>query len=330
MGKLLAAMMIAALGWGGFWFIGAAAVERGLAAWFDDLRGRGWSVAYGGLNTAGFPNRFDTTITELNLSDPRSGIGWHAPLFQILALSYRPNHIIAVLPHDQTITTPRETIDIASTRMRGSVVFEPGTDLTLDHTAFVTEDMTLTGDTGWSAALAEARLATRRSAGRDNAHDVAFEAFGLSPTADLRELLDPGARLPETLKAMKIDAVLTFDSPWNRFAVAQKRPNLMSIDLETARATWGPIDLRAEGSLSIDGNGMPTGRITLGARNWRQMLAMAVGGGIVPDAMAPLIERGLALIADDADTLDAPLTFADGQVSLGPVPLGAAPRIGWR
>ena len=35
---LLVVVVLALLGWGGYWFVGAQAVERGLAAWIEDRR----------------------------------------------------------------------------------------------------------------------------------------------------------------------------------------------------------------------------------------------------------------------------------------------------
>lgn len=329
MRKLLAFTLIAAGLWGGYWFIGSAAVERGLTAWFAQRQADGWTADYATLNTSGFPSRFDTTITELVLSDPTTGVTWDAPLFQILALSYRPNHIIAVLPNVQTIATPAETVTITSDRMRGSVVFKAGTDLTLDHSAFVMENVALSG-TGWAMALAEGRFATRQSVARDDTHDIAFEALGFAPTDATRRFLDPGATLPATVETLKIDATLGFDAPWNRFALEDRRPQVTQIDLNSAQATWGTLDLRASGSVSIDADGLPTGRITITATNWRDMLAMAVAAGLVRDTVAQTVERGLGILAGlsgDPATIDAPLSFQNGFVSLGPLPLGPAPRL---
>jgi len=330
MGKLMAIALIAAGLWGGYWFIGSAAVERGLIGWFDAQRAQGWQAEYASLNTAGFPSRFDTTISDLKLGDPAAGLIWAAPMVQFLALSYRPNHIIAVLPPSQTLTTPYETVQITSDGMRGSVVFKPGTALALDHSAFVLQNLALAAASGWSLALTEGRLATRQTVAIENAHDVAFQALDLAPDTALRRLFDPGAQLPATVDTLKLDATLQFDAPWDRFALDGAHPQITTLDLKLAQATWGTLDLQAAGTLSIDDRGIPTGRITLTATNWRAMLAMAVDSGLVPPDLAQTAERGLALLAGMSgtpDTLSAPLSFQNGLVSFGPVPLGAAPRL---
>ena len=66
------------------------------------------------------------------------------------------------------------------------------------------------------------------------------------------------------------------------------------------------------------------------AVEWRRLLEMAVATGLVAEPLAPTFERGLALLAalsGPPDTIDAPLTFARGQISLGPIPLGPAPKL---
>jgi len=330
MRKLLAFAIVAAALWGGYWFVGSAAVERGLVAWLDARRADGWVAEYDSLNTAGFPNRFDTTITGLTLSDPALDVTWKAPLFQILALSYRPNHIIVALPHTQTLETRFQRVDIASTQMRGSVVFRPGTALAPDRATIVMDDLTLDGSGGWSVGLAEGRLATRRTVALDNAHDVAFTALGLAPTAAMLATLDPDARLPKTVDTLKIDTTVTFDAPWDRFALEGDRPQITAVTLKLAQATWGALDLRAAGQLTVDSLGVPSGRITVTITNWRDILGLAVAGGLVPADIARTVERGLSLMAGmsgDPTTLEAPLSFQNGFVSFGPVPLGPAPRL---
>lgn len=65
------------------------------------------------------------------------------------------------------------------------------------------------------------------------------------------------------------------------------------------------------------------------ATNWREMLELAVGAGLIPEGLAPTVERGLEVLAGmsgSPETLDAPLSFRNGYVAFGPIPLGPAPR----
>lgn len=328
--KVLLVILAAAVFWSGYWFVGSRAVEGGLVSWLADRRGDGWVAEYAELATRGFPNRFDTTITDLELADPRTGVAWTLPILKILALSYKPHHIIAIMPHQQTIASPYERISITNDKMRGSVIFETDTSLALDRLSFELENVTLGSSLGWKTGVQSGRFATQKTATKVDTHDIFFEASGVRPSAQLLASLDPAGVLPTTFETLVIDATVGFTAPWDRFAIERARPQIATLDLKLLQANWGDLDLHAAGELSVDGAGVPTGRITVKAQNWREMLRISVAAGVVPVGIAPTVERALELLAGmsgNPKTLDAPLSFRNGRVSFGPIPLGPAPRL---
>jgi len=328
--KLLVIVIAAATIWGGYWFVGSSAVESGLSSWLSDRQRDGWIAEYSSLHTRGFPNYFDTTITDLELVDPRTGVAWNAPVFKISALSYKPNHIIAMLPKEQTVASPFERITVNNTNMRGSVVFETSTSLALERSNFEIDAFTLTSNRGWKAGVQTGRLATRQTVAISNTHDIYFEASGVTPSASVLSALDPAGLLPKIFDTLTIDTTIGFDAPWDRFAIERSRPQIVSLDLKKLQATWGDLDLRAAGELEVDGAGIPTGSITIKAVNWREMLNIAVSAGILPKNVVPTAERAMELLAGmsgSPKTLDAPLSFQNGRIWFGPVPLGPVPRL---
>ena len=108
---LFFAICAMALAWSGYWIVGAISLERTLIDWLEQRRLDGWVAEASSVNTRGFPNRFDSTFSDLELADPSTGMAWTAPFFQIFSLSYRPNHIIAVLPERHQFRTPEQTIE---------------------------------------------------------------------------------------------------------------------------------------------------------------------------------------------------------------------------
>lgn len=329
--RLLIALILIAVGlWSGYWYTGQSAKRQVIEAWLSDRRAVGWTAKYGSFTIAGFPNRFDSSFTDLTLASPVSGIGWQTPFLQILALSYQPNHIIAAFADRQKVTLPLEDVAIASHDMQASVVFEPDTRLALSRLTLRAEDLALTGSSGWQAGAGKLSLSTRQSPAGDFAHDLVFEATDLVPTDAMRRSLDPKGRLPERLQSGLLDLTMDFNAPWDRIAVESGAPLVNSITVNRLDLRWGTLGLAAAGGFEIAANGRISGRLDLEIRNWRYVLDLFVAAGIVSPANAEKIRTGLEILtngAENPDILKAPLVLDGERMSLGPVPLGPAPYL---
>ncbi len=327
---LTAVVIIAALAWGGYWYVGASAVENGLRSWIEQRRTEGWLAEYVTLNTRGFPHRFDTTITGLELADPRSGLAWNMPQLRIISLSYRPNHLIAIWPEEQSFASPWQKITMISDDMRASIVLVPDTALTLERSSFVLSNVSLRSSLGWTASLEEGEFHTRQTVGQENAHDIYFEARNLRPSDGVLAALDPARALPDVLTALKIDSTVEFDTPWDRTAIERRRPQPTALKLKLLQARWGDLELQAAGDLEVRAGGVLEGQIMIKAVNWREMLQIGVSTGLVPENLSTSVERALEVLAGmsgSPKSLDAPLNFRNGLVFFGPLPLGPAPRL---
>jgi hypothetical protein len=327
---LFAIVALAGLAWSGWWWVHASSRDAALERWLADRRDAGWVADASDVSVRGFPNRLDAVVTGFDLADPDSGWSWSAPEFQILSMTWKPNHVIAVWPGEQIVASPYETVRVESAEMRGSVVFEPGLGLTLARSTVEIGDMALRGESGWEAGIGKAVFSTRQSAGDapEFAHDLSFVASDLTPPAVLGAL-DVGGVLPATVEAANVDATLVFDRDWNRASVEGENPRLLEVRLRDASVTWGSLDLRGQGVLTADARGYAEGEIKLRARNWSEMLTIAERSGAIPQGLAGPLRAGLDLIATlsgDRNTLNVPLRFDGGNAMLGPVVLGEAPR----
>ena len=331
MRALLAIVIVAALAWSGFWYWQAQARDRAVTDWLAERRAAGWVAEAADVRVTGYPNRADLVVTALDLADPGEGWSWQAEELQVLALSYKPHHVIAVLPGEQVVATPYDAIRVTSDLLRGSVIFRPTPRLELDHSTFEIEGMRLAGDSGWTAGIGKAILATRQAGGTPFAHDVAFDAQGLAlPPATTERI---GGVLPAEIGQVGLDATLAFDRAWDRPAIEGENPVLEGVEVRDLTLTWGKLDLRGRGTLGIDAEGFAEGRLDLRARNWREMLDVAETAGMLDPTLAGAVRAGLDLIArfgGDGETLNVPLDFSGGRTSLGPIPLGPAPRLAQR
>lgn len=325
---LLALILGAAVLWGGYWFVGSRAIERGTVAWFAGQDGMAQASA---VSVAGFPNRFDLTVTEPEIFDPRSGLGWQAPFFQLFALSYRPHHLIAVWPQTQTIVTPMETLQLTADRMRASLVLVPGRALQVDRTALVAEALSIDATPAfegltqpWLVEMGELRLASRQVAGQPERLDLGLEITGFTPDTRLAQTAD----LPGPMEQLLIEARVTLDQPVVLTATTPPLPE--AFEVRNIFARWNGAELRGNGTVKVGTDGTLTGRIDFQADDWRKILALAVTLGLIRPELAPTWEAGLQMLAQQEEPdsrIALPLVFNRGAVSLGPLPLGPAPRL---
>jgi len=327
---LLAAILVAALGWSAYWVVGQNGLHSTFSAWFDARRAEGWVAETSDLTIAGFPNRFDIGFSDLMLADPETGLAWQAPFFQILTLSYRPNHVIAVWPEDQIIATPIEKYRVESNDMRASLVMAPNTRLAPERGTLTAAFLRIAPETrpNETTALNALSLASERQEGAR--YRLGLSAEGLTLSSPWRASLDPRGRLPSQISGLHADLDVTFDRPWDRSAVEEARPQPTAIKLTLVDATWGQLHLQAAGAVTVTAEGYPEGEITLKARNWREILSLAEASGALPQALAKTVENGLSLLAQmngNPETLDVPLRFSRGLTFLGPIPLGPAPLL---
>lgn len=328
MKRLLVVILVAAGLWAGYWWIGASGVKSGFAAWLDARRAEGWVADSAAITVQGFPNRFDTTFTDIRLADPETGWAWEAPFFQLFALSYRPNHVIAIWPREHILATPVQKYAITSAEMQASAVVGADTTLPLERANLVADTLSITDESGETTAMTALRLAVERVEGSEATYHLGWAADNLAPARKARLRIDTTGQLPQTLNAFRADIRASFDRPWDRRAIETARPQPTQITVKLAEARWGDLELAVAGAVDIDATGRPTGEMTVKARNWRDILKMARASGQLPGGLADQLETGLAMIAQlsgNSQTIDIPLEFRGGRVFLGPVPIGPAP-----
>ncbi len=330
MRALLAIILVAAGLWAGYWVIGSRATLSAFETWLDARRAEGWVAETGSLDVQGFPNRFDVVFEDLILADPATGLAWEAPRFQIDALSYRPNHVIAIWPDQQRIATPQEKFRIESRDMRASLVMAPDAALAPERMTLTADFLRVTPETRpeETTALSTLSLAAERQEG--TTYRLGLRAEGLTLAARTRTRLDPEGRLPDRISGFSTDLVATFDKPWDRTAIEQARPQPTNLRVRLAEGRWGDLLLQAAGEVDVTPEGWPEGEITLKARNWREIVSILRSAGVLPESLASSVESGLGMMArlkGNPDTLDIPLGFGGGRMWLGPVPLGPAPRL---
>jgi hypothetical protein len=327
MKRLLFVIVTAAALYAGYWFIGSNGATAGFERWFEDRRSEGWVAEYDNITTSGFPSRFDTTISDLSLADPETGVAYSAPFLQVFALSYKPEHLIAVWPNEQTISSPFGKAAITSTDMRASLIVKKSASLALEKANYVTEGLVAKIDDGLTYGASKALVAVERKATELNNYHFGVEARDVVLPQPSNIRLEAGL-LPETLEFARGDVTASFDAPWDLNALQSARPQPTRIDVKLIEAKWGQLELRLAGGFDVDSAGRADGQITIKAQNWRDILAISAATGLIPTQLVRPIDQTLSLLSGlsgNRNTLDLPLTLDSGQMKLGPIPLGPAP-----
>ncbi len=330
MKRLLIAVIVLACIWAGFWLSASTGLKSGLETWFEDRRAQGWIAEYSDLSVTGFPNRVDTQFSDLQLADPRTGWAWEAPFFQLLALSYRPNHVIAVWPNEQLLATPTQKIDITSNSLQASVVLDAGTRLPLNRANLVAETLTLQTRDGQATTMTSLRAAVQHEEDTPNAYRFAVETDDFAPPMSVRGLIGASDNLPRTFSALRAQFTVGFDAPWDLEAIERQRPQPTRLDLTLVEARWGDLEIWLAGAADVDAKGAMTGKFTIKLRNWRDILRMAVNSGQIPQGLGDQMEKGLGLLsqlAGNPNSLDVPLDIRRGVAFFGPIPVGAVPPL---
>ncbi|MEM9973197.1 MAG: DUF2125 domain-containing protein [Pseudomonadota bacterium] len=330
MRKILWLIMLVPIALVGAWFAWAEVLDRGFSAWLDQRRGEGWVAEARVIETTGFPVRFRTRAVGLDLADPETGLSLVMPGLTLESESFSPNDIAATFPENFVVATPIEQIEVTASRFEASLAVDPGPALGLRRADLLLEDIKLDSSLRWTSSLASATLRAERAVDDELVQSVTFTAADFVPSAPLRRTLDPAGVFPETIEQLAVDAVIGFDTAWDRRAIEVSRPQIRTLDLTALDAVWGDARLEAAGALTVDEEGVPDGTITVRATNWREIFAVLRNARLVPDGFAPAIEsvlESLAGLSGRPETLDAPLRFSNGLISFGPIPLGPAPRI---
>lgn len=330
MKRLTIVIAVLALLWSGYWFAGSSKLQDEVEGWMEARRAEGWQLDYADFGVTGFPNRFDLMWQNLAVADPDSGLAVELPDFGIFALSYKPNHVIAAWPEVFSLRTLQDRYQVQNEGMRASLVLKPNTALELQRTQFTLESLQLDG-AGAPALMSSGplNLAMAQDEGNDDRYRLGLSAEAVTlPEGPLARLAADNG-LPRSIRALALDAHVDFTRPWDIRALQDARPQPRRIELHLARAEWGELMLQLSADLAVDAEGVASGEAHVQARNWRQMLQMAVSLGALDPRLAETAERALSSMANmrgNPETLDLSVTLEDGQIWLGFIPLGPAPR----
>lgn len=331
--KVLGGLTMLAIG--GFcvwWFVMAGVQERAATRWLADQRARGWQAEANGIEVTGFPTEFDMALRDIALADPRAGWSWSAPSLDALASAFRPNRMLVTFPGRQIVAVPGERAEIEAALMTADLHVAARSSMALRETGLNIEALAISGQSGWTAGARHlsARISDRPDdLSPPNTYEVRAIAGNVVLPREIVAELDPTGFLDPKIGEVELTGYVTLADPLDRLTVEQGRLALRNLVIRRAGFTWGEMRLDAQGEVRVDRQGYPEGQIEVSAREWRRMVALAEKSGFIGRDLAETITGGLEFLSalTGGSDLKVPLGLRGGQITLGPIPIGRAPRI---
>ncbi len=326
---LIGIVVLVALGivaWGAVSITTQTATTR----WLEARQAEGWVANADNVAVSGFPLAFETRFGALELADPATGLAWTAPEFRLEQAAFRLDRLAAIWPGTQTLASPEERLTITSTEIAAELDVQPTRRFALDDMRARLRDVAIQSTADWTMSLETGTLIVTRLDGEEGRYSIELTAANLIPPDAWRDRLDPAGLLPEAMGSTLAQAVIRFDAPWDMDAIEVARPQITLIELEEVNADWGDMFFRATGVLTVREGGVPEGDLAVRAENWRAMVDLAENAGLVPERLRPTAEAMLQVLAGmngSAENIDATLSFSNGRVFIGPLPLGPAPNL---
>lgn len=318
-----------ALVWSLVWWGLTGQVKTRMDQQAETLRKAGYQVSWAERKIGGYPFRVDVTLTEARLSEP-SGWGLSFPVLKTEAYAYNLKHLVLVAPDGVTVMRPvAGALKVTAKGLRASLV---QTGLALPRIAIEGAGLGFSPEPGagrFGLASAdklefhlipggdnEMAMLVRIDGGKAASGGLTGQLAGDKPVSWIWD-----ATLSER-KAFKgrdwPDAVRNWTAAGGALSLKQAGLNLgdTQVNFGAGRLTVGP-DGRLRGGLEAN--------LKLGAQ---ALLAMGQSGLIDPSAAeiaAAVIQAREGGSAPKGARVN--LSFEAGRTTIGPVALGAAPKV---
>lgn len=331
---IIAALLVAAGAYTAFWFVVAGRIESGLADWAQSARADKLDVSWQKIRVGGYPAAILVDLDSVVLHD---GARTPAPEFHVAVLSgvARPWNFA-----DWRLWMPEGfTADLAAAGGRaparlvaktadGLVSIEPAGGWKLQLTL---RDTTVAAGVAIRIGLAHTTVTVPPRPAHGQGEPVmtlAVDAGEIGLPVPIEPL---GNMLDELTFAVTAKGALPSGNLTE--AVTAWRDAGGSIEIDNLRVKWGALSATAAGTLALDQDLQPIGRLSGAIGGYDEILAALVQNGQIRAADAGLARIALTLLAktgpDGTPEIRTGFTIQGGQMFLGPAKLGKVPRLTW-
>lgn len=310
-----------------YWIWAAGQVRTAIARWAETQRAAGYDIAYDGPDIRGFPIRLAVRLDAPRIAAPE-GWRWSGAAIGGTAAFWQPLRLRLALPRRQQLAAVwrgREwTVQLDAARADGEVRFD--TRGAAVAASLDLADVTLRDAAGGRLRAARLRhQVTRPRPAPDGAAHLLLQG-------EIDDLVLPGtppSPFPETIRRLAYSADMTGVIPPGEpaAALAAWRDAGGLLEVTDVQLTWGPLDVRANGTATLDEALRPQGAFSARIAGLPEMLDTAVAQGIMQPGAAAALRLAVLTLAEARDATGRPIvrlpvTLQDGRVFLGPAPLG--------
>lgn len=332
------ALLVAAIGlillagaYAGYWVYAAALLEDGFADWRAARQAQGYTVTHGAVSVTGFPTALRLTVADPAYADSQQGWSWKGRRLshEIAPWNWYWYRLEFEGPHEASLTVDgRRRVfqgEAESAIFIGRALPSGG----LEKGALDVSALRIREPEGNAAStIQQIRLRLDAAPGGkpdlqvtlmvERTHFADGAAFALGP--DIARLEAHGTLrggLPARLDHAAFDL-------W--------RAGGGIVDLEWVKLAWGPLDLEAKGTVSLDERMRPVGGLTADIRGHIETIDVLEQARVLRRKAAATSRIALSLLAKPdkngkGSVLTIPVTAQDGRLYLGFVRLFALPPI---
>lgn len=322
----LAILLIAILGWSGFWFFAKSKTSEVMDAWIarEERLGRHWTCPDRAIG--GYPFRIDISCvnpTFISKIEGRKGEGSLGGL-AVTARAIDPKQVIAVFASPLKVSAETgETVEIRFANARASYRGTPGAvdsmSLELDQPVAI---LSANGIQPQTVAATKTEFHLRRAPGADPATDIALSSSGVQSDLLNTFVGDPAPGM------LDVRATVTRFAPappkdWRETLEAWRRAD-GEARFERINLTKGVIALNLSGTVRLDDQRRPEGEITGTAAGATQILrAFGIdlgGGGGAGGLLGALLGGGNRPSNAPQKALPFAVRMDQGRMYIGPIP----------
>jgi hypothetical protein len=334
----LLVFLLAGLGLSGFWVFGADRLRANLNQWAEVWRAEGNLVAYKPFTVSGFPLYFRARLDDFAIAGggASSPWRWQAPTILLRASPFAPTRARADFTGEHKVVAELFGVPVAFTAATkdGVARVQRRGESHMGGVELHNSSLVIEGVSG-IFTLKEALLDafhTRR------VNDNTKPSAGL--TVALDELILPVGLLPGTLgtriDSLNLDAEVrgAIGPEVNTATVAAWRDGGGTVEISDFALRWGPLRIKAEGTMALDGSLQPLAAFTATMTGFNETIDLLVAEGALDPRDASAAKTLLSLLAKTpltggAPEIAAPLTIQNQRLSVGPVPLFTLRPIVW-